>query len=172
MAQATTTFASIRDSITTVIEALTPALLNRLENKFRRCPDRRQTLEAWALTHGADICFRKFDIRTTGPVTDPEVLDPRSPTGGGVRRVTQLATLTMAYPVQVALYGSDDLDDMEDVIESDAVQVRDAVFSPGNVISGQVCAIVTVEPVDRGDNTVWFQRYVLEIIYYKAQTLT
>ncbi|SRR6266540_702334 len=162
----TTTFGAIRNQIVSVIEALTPATMNRAEDKFRRCPDKRQLLETWAIAHASDGCFRKFDLRRSGDLTDPEVLDPSAI----MRR--ELATLTMAYPVAPALYGPNDLDSMEDVIASDAQQVRDAVFSPGNLLTGQIASIVTIHDVDRADESVWFQRFTLEIIYYHAQTLT
>ena len=162
----TTTFGAIRNQIVTVVEALTPTLMNRLEDKFRRCPDKTMKLETWALEHGIDSCFRKFDLRISGSVTDPEVLDP------AVHRRTQSATLTMAYPVNPAMYGPNDLDSMEDVIASDAAQIRDAVFSPGNLLAGHLANMVTIEDVDREDDRVWFQRFTLSIIYYHAQTLT
>lgn len=162
----TTTFKLIRNQMVTVLEALTPATLNRPENKFRRLPDKTVTLEAWALEHGADNGFRKFDIRRTGSFTDPEVLDPTA------NRRTLEATVTVAYPLNFGLYGANDIDDLEDTIDSDVVQIRDALFSSGNYLSGQLATIVTVEDTDRADDRVWFQRFLLEITYYNAQTLT
>lgn len=161
---AQTTFAAIRAQIIAVIEALTPATHDRPEDKFRRSPDKRQPVDAWALTHGADTCFRKFDLRISGAVQDPEVFS------NPIRR-TQAAVITIAYPVQPALYGSEDIDDIEDVIASDAHQIRDAVFNPDNLLEGHVANIVTIEDVDRNDPRVWFQRLTLSIIYYHSQFL-
>lgn len=161
----TTTFKLIRNQMVSVIEALTPSVLNRPENKFRRLPDKTMTLDAWAQSHGADNCFRKFDIRRTGGFTDPEILDPTA------HRRTLLCTITVAYPLNFGIYGANDLDDLEDTIDSDIVQIRDAVFSPGNLITGCVANIVTVEDTDRSDDRVWFQRFIVETTYYNAQAL-
>ena len=88
----TTTFKLIRNQIVSVIEALTPATLNRPENKFRRLPDKTMKLDEWCLAHGNDGCFRKFDIRRTGGFGDPDILDPAA-----LRR-SFTATITVAYP--------------------------------------------------------------------------
>lgn len=160
------TWGQIRDKGILVVESLTPNVMDRPEDRFRRCPDKRQILEAWALEHGADNCFRKFDFRKTGAITDPEVLDI------DVMLRRHLATLTMAYPVAPALYGPNDLDSMEDVIESDAHQIRDALFNPDNLVgAGHIANIVTIEDVDRANPAVWFQKFTIEVTYYHSVTL-
>ena len=162
----TTTFKLIRNQIVSVIEALTPATLNRPENKFRRLPDKTMKLDEWCLAHGNDGCFRKFDIRRTGGFGDPDILDPAA-----LRR-SFTATITVAYPVSFGLYGANDIDDLEDTIDSDVTQIREAVFSPGNLLAGHIENRVTVEDTDRSDDRVWFQRFTVEVTYYNAQTLT
>jgi hypothetical protein len=160
-----TTFGAIRNKVITVVEALTPSVMNRPEDRFRRCPDKRQMLEAWAAEHASDNCFRKFDYRVSGSLTDPEILDFQ------VILRKHLSLLTMSYPVAPALYGPNDLDSMEDVIASDAAQLRDAIFDPNNLVgAGHIANVVTIEDVDRGNPAVWFQRFTIEVTYYHAAT--
>lgn len=162
---ATTTWGTVRNNIVSVIQTITPSVLNRPENLFRRCPDKTMLVEAWAIAHAADTCFRRFDVRRSGPWSDPEVCDPTA------MRRTMPAVVTVAYPVNVALYGANDLDDLESTVDSDAIQIRDACFSPDNTVSGQTYTIVTVEDLDRADARVWFQRFTLELEFYTTQTL-
>lgn len=162
---ATTTWGTVRNNLITVVQAITPSLLNRPENLFRRCPDKSMSVDQWAITHAADTCFRRFDVRRAGQWQDPEVLDPTA-----IRRQMP-AMITVAYPVNVALYGADDLDDLENLVDSDAMQIRDAVFSPDNQVSGQTYTLVTVDDLDRADPRVWFQRFTLEVEFYTTQNL-
>jgi hypothetical protein len=45
--------------------------------------------------------------------------------------------VTVAYPILPGIYGTNDLDDVEKTIRADAAQIRDALFSSGNYVSGQ-----------------------------------
>lgn len=156
----TTTYAAIRDQQIAKIEALTPALLSQL--LFRRAP-RRYELAVWAEGAGS-AALRKFEIRQASSSPDPNLFDPTA-----LERHEE-AVILIAYPVLPALYGTDDLDELEKVMRSDAHQVRDVVFSPGNYLAGQYAAFVEIEEPERGDR-VWFQALRCELIYLESQTL-
>ena len=164
----TTTFGAIRarycGSTTArgVLEALTPAVAN--EFPFERSSVRSKRLREWA-DGKASTQFRKFELVRSGDTFEPLVLLP------DVIMRQEQATLTIAYPVGPALYGLDDLDSMEDLIRSDAHQLRDALLSPGNLLLGCNAVLPTISPPERNE-TIWFQDIVCELTYYESQTLT
>lgn len=166
--QSTTTLGAIRAQFcgsTTargVLEALTPTVSS--DRGFERSRVRNKTLRDWA-DGKSSIQFRKFDWLRTGAVTEPFVLLPDV-----IQRIEQVA-VTIAYPNMPALYGTDDVDSMEDVIRADARQFRDALLSPGNLISGAIAVLPTIAEPERGE-AVWFQEIRCEVQYYEAQTLT
>lgn len=166
--QVTTTHAAIRTkycgstSIRGVLEALNPALSS--ERGFERARPRNKLLADWA-DGSSSIQFRKFEWLRSAPSAEPLVLLPDT-----IMRVDQ-ATVTVAYPTMPALYGTDDLDSMEDLIRSDARQFRDALLSPGNLVDGCCAVLPTIQEPQRGDK-VWFQSIVCELTYYETQTLT
>lgn len=166
--QVTTTHAIIRtkycgsSSVRGVLEALTPALST--SQNFERSRVRNKLLADWA-DGTSSIQFRKFEWLRSGPAGEPLVLLPDV-----ILRIEQ-ATLTVAYPNMPALYGSDDLDSMEDLIRSDAKQLRDALISPGNLVSG-CCAVLPTILEPQRDEKIWFQSIICELTYYESQTLT
>lgn len=168
MPQTTTTHAIVRakycgsSSVRGVLEALTPTLVT--DRGFERARPRNKLLIDWA-DGTSSIQFRKFEWLRTAPSVEPLVLLPDT-----ILRVDQ-ATVTVAYPVMPALYGTDDLDSMEDLIRSDARQFRDALLSPGNLVAGCCAVLPTIQEPQRGDK-VWFQSIVCELTYYESQTLT
>lgn len=158
----TTTFAAIRDNYITLIEALTPTKL--ADKLFRRSP-RHRRLGDWALGSGS-AALRGFELVGEEAVPDPNLFDPSA-----LERVEHMV-LMVAYPVQVALYGRDDLDELEAVTRSDARQLRDLVYSAGNYLAGQSAAFVEILPLDRGDDRVWFRSFDVVLHYLEAQSLT
>lgn len=156
----TTTYAAIRDQQIAKIEALTPTLLSQL--LFRRAP-RRYELAVWAESAGS-AALRKFEIRGDESEPDPNLFDPTA-----LERHEE-AVILIAYPVMPALYGTDDLDEMEKVIRSDAHQVRDAVFSSGNYLAGQYAAFAGPGKTVRGDR-VWYREIAVTLQYLESQTL-
>lgn len=165
--QATTTWRAIRahyaGTMTArgVLEGLTPTLAQDIA--FERSRVRNKPLRRWA-DGKTSAQMRKFEWSRTSQATEPLVLLPDT-----IMRVEQ-ATLTLAYPVMPALYGTEDLDSMEDLIRLDAAQLRDALISPGNLPDG-VCAVLpTIAVPDRGD-FIWFQEISCEVQYYESQTI-
>lgn len=160
---ATTTLAAVRDQIITTIEALTPASLST--DLFRR-GQRRIPIKQWAgATNSSSAAFRKFELTRTGAADDPSYLHTTQ-----IERHEQL-TLTVAYPVLVGKYGNKELDDLESIARADAMQIRDAVYSSDNYLSGQIAAFVTIMPLDTSSGDVWFQEFTIEVYYYEAQSL-
>lgn len=159
----TTTFKLIRNQVHTVLTALTPALISG--SPFRRADNKRLPLREWALANASSAIFRSFDYRVTGP----EEMLPYF--GTSEREVRVEATLTVAYPVLVGLYGIEDLDSMEDVIESDAQQIWDEVFTPDNYASGQNLAEVIRTSPDRADPKCYLQEFVIANSFYRAMSL-
>lgn len=165
MAVNTTTFALIRAQVYTVLEALTPTA-KPVDKLFRRAPKKSQTLREWAAESPNSEKLRFFDYRVTGTEEPLPFFDTAA------REVLVEATLTVAYPRQVGLYSTDDLDGIEDVMESDAVQIFDAVFTPDNYLSGQNLAEVLRVVPDRPEGSkVWFQEFVVRNSFYRAMSL-
>lgn len=160
---ATTTLATIRDQMIVKIEALSPSSL--ADKPFRRAK-KRLPIRDWAgQQNSGSAVLRRFEITRTGAAGDPPLMDPST-----VERDEEIA-ITLAYPVLPALYGSDDMDDMEEIIRSDARQIRDAVYASTNYVSGQLAAFVTIQPIDSGNPNVWFQELAVMVKYYEAQSL-
>ncbi len=151
----TTTWAAIRSSIVGLIEDI-DATTAHTDVSFARAP-RRYELKKWVKNVGS-AALRKFEVSRIGQVTDPAVQSPTH-----VQR-NDKAKITVAYPALPALYGAEDLDDLEDIMRTDASQIRDAVFSQGNYLSGQHAAFVKIDEPVKTD-TVWFQPLSVDLIY-------
>lgn len=144
------------------IEALTPTRITGSDLLFRRSPTHRR-LRPWAVGAGS-AALRKFEFVRQG-AEDREVEDPTA----FERNETVL--LTVAYPVDVALYGTGELDELDAVMRQDAAQLRDALFSAGNYLPGQHCAFPDIQPPDQTDDRCWFQSLRILVIFTEAQTL-
>lgn len=159
-----TTWAAIRANITSVLQALTPDSAPT-SAKFDRAP-RRYQLKKWASTVGSGA-LRKFELRRTGSVSDPQVQTPYQ-----VQR-NETAILQVVYPALPALYGTEDYDTMEDAIRTDANQIRNALFSPANYLSGQQAAFVSIDEPERvtkpdGQLQYLIQKFTIKLIYDEA----
>lgn len=164
MTLTTTTYDAIRDKMAATIQGLTPGVLsNRL---FEEYAPKRMRLRDHAAAHPGEELFRMFEIRR-GTATEPGLIDPDA-----LLR-NEVVTVSIAYPLLLALYGTEDLDEVERVIRRDARQVRDVLFSSGNYVSGQLAALPTdMDAIDMGDPECWFQDLSFTVIYYEGQTLT
>jgi len=158
-----TNFWTIRDAMIASIENLAPSYLADDAKKFRRSPTNHQ-LRNWA-PKNTGACFRKFEIALDETQADPPFMDP------GAREVNESCLISVAYPTSPALYGANEYDDLEKIMRSDARQVRDVVFDPGNYVAGQSAAFVTRLPIDRQEDDVWYQDFKVDLIYLEAQTL-
>lgn len=158
----TTTYAAIRDRQIRLIEALVPAVIPKA--RFRR-GHQHIPLKTWASTQGVgSAALRRFEIVRNG-VSDPPLLDPAA------REVREETLISVAYPTLAAHYGPDRLDDLEEIMRSDARQIRDVVFSYANYLPGQSLAQVTILQPDRAFAPVWFQDFSVSLIYTEAQSL-
>lgn len=162
----TSTLAAIIDKMTAVIEGLTPAA-SPVDARFRRSPIKHKRLRSWCVNAKGSEVFRVFEVYRDGDRDDPGVMDPSA------TEINMPIRVTIAYPAElVALYGRDDLDDLEDVIESDARQIRDALFSPSNLTDGgHQASIVRVLAPDRSDEKVYFQDLIVTAKYFATQNL-
>lgn len=161
MTLTTTTYHLIRDQMVTKVAALTPTLLG--SRKFKRANPRHQIRDWSAVAQEAG--FRAFEI-TRAEASEPALMDPAA----FLRRET--VTVIVAYPILRAIYGSEDLDSIENTIRSDTAQIRDALYSSGNYVTGQQAAIPLQLPeTDRASDEVWFQSIPFDVLYYEAQTL-
>jgi hypothetical protein len=157
-----TTFALIRAGMVAAIRDLTPGTAT--EYDFALAP-RSVLYRQWIAKAPVDTAVRRYIIERTGSFTDPERFDPAE------RDITVEATLTMAYPVALGLYGIEDFDSLEDVIEADQHQIRDALTASDHYVSGQYAAEVTVDAPDRGDDKVWFATLSVLLRFAKSQSL-
>jgi len=157
-----TTWFDIRDNYITKIKALSPTLLSNLP--FDQC-DTRYELRDFASKAGS-AGLRKFEFDRIGPVQDAPFFD------FSVKETNEGMRLTVAYPTMRALYGRNDLNEMDKVLRSDARQLRDLIFSGGNYLAGQSAGFVTIQEVDKSNPDCWFSLIDVQLIYTEAQTLT
>ena len=157
---ATTTFETIREQQEALMEALTP---NRHASTPFRVAREELDFRAWAENNPV-ACFRRFSIRTIGPN------DPAEVTSLDVEEITSEVEVLIAYPKHLAKYGPENLQDMDDLINQDEFQVRDAIGSKGysNWVSGQSDANETAFRED-GEN-VTFLNVSIELRYYRAMS--
>jgi hypothetical protein len=164
MPPTTVAYHDLRDNMIVLIEALTPRLVGSVA--FREVPEKRDIVK-FASTAGS-AAFRKFEVRRhpDKSAEEPPYLDPSA------YERNEYVRIAMAYPVLPGLYGfAADDDDIDQVMRSDAGQIRDEIFSPSNYLAGQSLAQVTIEAPDRQSETVFYQYLTVLLIYTEAQTL-
>ena len=162
----TSTLAQILTKIRAVIVGCLPATLPDV--RFMRPTEKHVPLREWALANAGSQCARKFEVKRFGPREDPGVIDPQA------YYCNRQVLVEIAYPAELAaLFGREDLDDLEDVIEADALQIRDALFSPTGLANDahQETAVV-IEDLDRVEGPVWFQPFTLTVKYFSPQLFT
>ena len=158
----TTTFAAIRSQIETVLAALTPATASQL--RFKRAP-RRVPLRDWVTKNTGDGAVRRWEM-LRGDQREPMSMDASE-------RVVEIdAVLTVAYPTLIGIYGANELDSLEDVIEADANQIRDALYSSGNYVAGCYCVTVSIMGPDRTMDGCYLQPFQLTFTLNRSQSLT
>lgn len=162
MALTTTTFHLVRDQMATKICALTPTggggRLYRRSKKSAR-------LREWTAVK-TEAGFRAFEI-TRADSQEPPLLDPAA------YLRSETVTVTVAYPLLFGIYGTEDTDEVENLIRADAAQIRDCLYSSGNYVDGQQAALpLPIPEPDRSSDEVWFQDITFTVLYYEAQTLT
>lgn len=160
----TTTLAAVVAQWATVLRALTPTV--NAGRKFDRCPPDMSLGEFAAGPGGAGArCLRIFEAVEVGTVE--EIADFMT-----ALLCRRSVTLSIAYPAKLrGLFGIGGMVDVESLIEKDARQVRDAIFSAGNYVAGQEAAFVTRLPLRR-EGSVWFQDFQVDVQLFESQTLT
>jgi hypothetical protein len=158
----TTVLSSIIANYRDAIEATPPT---RLPNYPYRRTTRRMPIEDLVVANPGSGLLRHFEMRMVLGAVDSITLDPRQ----GL--MIEPAELIVAYPTQVALYGKQDLDSMENIIRRDARQLHDILLSPGNYISGQNGALPGFGTVEQSRD-VWLLRIPVMVHYFESQTFT
>jgi hypothetical protein len=160
---ATTNIDTIAAKWITVVEALTPTIRPNVKFRFAM---KQFTVREWATSNSTEAVMRAFDVMQTSGLVEHNFVHPAQ-----LQRTVEL-TLTLAYPRMPGLYG-EGLQDMEQLIHADVVQIRDALFSGTNYVSGQQAAIFDdIAPPDRDGTECWFQPIRARVIYDEAQTLS
>jgi hypothetical protein len=113
----TTTIAAIRDRMIAVIKALSPGLMSA--TPFEPHQEDRVDFAEWCEAHPT-AALRRFSVRDTGSSLPPDVTN----TDVEWRKVG--FDIVLAYPV-TNTYGDQNSLDRDDVMESDRVQVEQAV---------------------------------------------
>ena len=156
-----TTLQAIRDNWVSRILALTPT--NAVDLPFDQAP-RNELIRTWAIASPGSS-FRRFQIWHTGGIELPGIPDLDESTN----YTTTELTITVAYPRQaLALYGNDDLFDMQDLIREDARKIAsDLFFHP---ITGQSMVAINAQPLDTADDDVWFLDLVITTHFRESLT--
>lgn len=163
----TTTFEAIREQYLRKVVTITPSILSG--DLFHR-PNIRIPLRDWAIKSAGSQCFRAIEMRLDSVLEEPHTMDPSA------YERNDSATLVIAYPADLSMYWKDDqdadMDNFEDVINSDSNQVRDVLTSTGNLLAGQNAMRVAGRRTDRTDDAIWFHEIDIVTIYTVSQTLT
>lgn len=158
----TTTPTAIIAQLVAIIEALPPSAASAVP--FRRSTAPRRPVRS--PEDNVDM-VRRFDLRRDGAREDMGIQHPE------VNLVAVPLTLTVAYPAVPKLYELTELYDLEALIESDALQLRDLVAGPSALVAGHQANLTPrIEPLNRGDERCWFQDITLTAVFYTAQVLT
>ncbi len=112
-----TTFATVRDQMVALLEAVTPARLAGQKLRRHRDP---QPFPAWVEAH-PEGCLRRFEI--VGDLA----LEPSPFTDGLVEQSEQGVRVQIAYPRSPGLYGPENERDFDDLIDADFAQIDEAI---------------------------------------------
>lgn len=155
----TTTIEAIRENMETLIHALTPSQIARTKFKVERG---EMQFRDWAEAQ-KQASFRRYSFDQIGVVETGEVsnLD--------VEEVYTQLRLTVAYPNDYR-YGRENKEDRHDVIEADAMQLRNTIGSKGygSWVPGQRDAKET-HTVEEGQAAT-FLIVDLDVVYLRSMT--
>lgn len=161
---ATTTLYTILANYDSVLKALTPAQGSDVTFDTHKPT---VTLEEWVENNGGSGLLRKYEWIPDGIDEEPDVVNPSA-----VLRMESV-TLRVCYPRENSRYATSSFGGivgMRNMMRTDSRQLRDAVFSPSNYVSGQCSAIPNIQaPTEFGD--AWFQDISILLTYYEAQSL-
>lgn len=163
----TTTPTAIITQLATVLEALTPAISTTPAKLFRRSKSPNRPLRTWIPDAGGNDMLRKFDLFRDGSRLNIGINHPEA------NLISVPLTLTVAYPAVPKLYALTELYDLEALIESDALQLHDAILGPSALVSGdQAFLDVEILRTDQSDERHWYQDLTMTAVFYTAQRLT
>lgn len=158
----TTTWEAIRDNYIRLLKAVVPS--RTIATRYDESPRNVSIFEFAARAGSAAI--RRFQFERTGVVGDAPIIDWTA------KETNEDAMLVVAYPTAFGAYGTGDRNDLDALIRADARQIRDLLFSGGNYLAGQSAAFVTIDPTDMSDDRIWFQSFLIQLIYTESESLT
>jgi hypothetical protein len=160
----TVTLDAIITKIVQVVEALTPGTLS--SKPFRRAQFEQRSLDSWTPAGGPEETVRLFDLRRASGPERKVGINHRV-----AQNVIVPLRLRVAYPALPKLYQLSQADQVEGLMQADAVQIGDAVRS---VSSRAGIAHLRSDPEIQGlDQTLtqwWFQPIAIDVQFYRAQT--
>lgn len=160
----TRTLTEIMNHYATVIAALTPAVVTSPVKLFRRSTAPNRPLRAWIPDAGGNDMLRRFEVKPDGARQDLGTMSTST------ARVLRPIVITVAYPAVPKLYGLGSDFDLEALIESDATQIRNAIFDVGGLVgSGHQANFITQLGVDQADERIWFQDFAVDAQFFMAQ---
>jgi hypothetical protein len=160
----TITLTEIIAHLVTVVEDLTPTADPSARPFRRSSAPNREPLRRWAPDVGGNGLLRLFDLRRSSARSD-----------GGInhfaaRLATVELTMTLAYPATPSLYGLDEYEELEALIEKDAHQIHDALSGAGALAgAGHIAVYPTIEALDQALERIWYQELSLDVLHYIAR---
>lgn len=163
MATPTTTWAAIRDQMVSTILGIAPSTHSTVGFSFAPSKIEFGDFRRWAEQFDP-VIFRFFWIG----IDDTEVVGTSDL---DVHLLRSGAEIVIAYPHQWANYGSDNLADLDDLMQQDINLVLKSVGMRGssNYVSGQLEATETTWSPEQG-NGVSFMTASLQVTYYVDAT--
>lgn len=162
----TTDFETIRENYLRLIEQLTPTSYGG--HKFARLKV-VLPLRMWGAKSDSSA-FRVFGMYVEDGGEEPPMQHPQA------YQKNEIAVLEIAYPLEPGLYhkqdGDADLDNVEDLINADAEQVRLTLVDATNYVAAQHNCVVQSRALDRSDERTWFYTFRLLLTYEAAQVRT
>lgn len=154
----TTTIETIRENMETLIHALTPT--SHAQVKFR--VERGEVpFREWCQANPT-ASFRRYAIEQTGRSEPGEV------TNLDIEEVRTELEIMVAYPKEWGRYGPQNIQDLRDTLDADAMQLRNAVGHKGNAdwVAGQHDA--RDSHVFEDGSPVAFLVITLDTAYYRS----
>lgn len=162
----TTTLAAVVGKIVEVIEGLTPVDTPLKNQGFAESKAPNGYLKPWVLREGGKEALRLFEVETDG---DIENAWPVQDVAGSAVKVPLVVRIV--YPVDPKRYGYEQRRQLEEVVATDAWQIRNALQRPSALVNaGHLKNKVTaVRKLDRAHEQFWFQEIPVETQFFIAQ---
>lgn len=160
----TRTLTEILTHYASVITSLTPSVTTTPSSTFRENEETARPLRKRFNDADLSDILRRFEVKEDGERQDLGTMSTSS------ARVLRPVAITVAYPAVPKLYGLSGRRALEALIESDATQIRNAIFDVGGLVgSGHQANFITQLGVDQADERLWFQDFAVDAQFFMAQ---